>query len=55
MWGILLMTCGEFERDRWLLVVEMSRIVGAGEWLEEYGSVCKDDKVHCCWEKVWRE
>ena len=31
------MTCGEFERDWWVLAYEVSRIVGAGEWLEKYG------------------
>ena len=31
----LLVTCGEFERDCWVQVDEVSRIVGAGEWLEE--------------------
>ena len=41
----LLMTCGEFERDRWALVDKVSRIVGAGEWLEKYGRVCKEGKV----------
>ena len=30
----LLLTCGDFESDRWVLVDEVSRIVGAGEWLE---------------------
>ena len=24
---------------------EVSRIVGAGQWLEEYGRVCKEGKV----------
>ena len=33
----ILVICGEFERDWWVLVDEVSRIVGAG--LEEYGSV----------------
>ena len=37
--------CGEFERDRWVLADEVSRIVGAGEWLEEYERVCKEGKV----------
>ena len=41
----LLVTCGEFERDQWVLADEVSRIVGAGEWLEEYGRVCKKGKV----------
>ena len=31
----LLVTCGGFERDRWVLVDEVSRIVGTGEWLKE--------------------
>ena len=36
----LLVTCGEFERDRQVLEDEVSRIVvGAEEWLEEYGRV----------------
>ena len=35
----LLVTCWEFERDRWVLVSEVSRIVGAEEWMEEYGRV----------------
>ena len=30
---------GVFERDWWVMVGEVSRIVGAGEWLEEYESV----------------
>ena len=42
------MTCGGFERDRWVLADEASRIVGAGEWLEEYGRVCKEIKLACC-------
>ena len=33
----------------------MIRIVGAGEWLAEYGRVCKSIRWHWCWEKVWRE
>ena len=33
----------------------VSRIIGAGEWLEEYGRVCKEDKVACYWGKVWME
>ena len=41
----LLVMCGEYERDRWVLVDEVSRIVGAGEWLEEYGGVYKEGKV----------
>ena len=41
----LLVTCGEFERDWWILVDEVSRIVGAGEWLEEYRRVFKEGKV----------
>ena len=43
----LLMTCGEFERDRWVLMDEVSRIVWACEWLEKYGRVCKEGKVAC--------
>ena len=39
------MTCGEFERGQWVLADEVSRIVGAGERLEEYGRVCKEGKV----------
>ena len=39
------MTCGEFERDWCVLADEVGRIVGAGEWLEEYGRVCKEGKV----------
>ena len=35
----LLVTYGEFGRDRWVLVIEVSRIVGAGEWLVEFGRV----------------
>ena len=30
----LLLTCWEFESDRWGLVDEVNRIVGGGEWLE---------------------
>ena len=43
----LLVMCGEFERDRWLLADEVSRIAGAGEWLEE--------RWRWCWEKVSRK
>ena len=35
----LLVTCREFERDQSALVDKVSRIIGAGEWLAEYGSV----------------
>ena len=41
----LLMMCGEFERDRWVLADEVSRIVRSGEWLEEYGRVRKEGMV----------
>ena len=39
------MMCGKFERDRWVVADEVSRIVGVGKWLEEYGRVCKEGKV----------
>ena len=43
-------------RDRWVLAVEESRIVEAGgEWLKEYGRVCKEGKVALLLEKVCRE
>ena len=38
MWGILLVTCGEFERDRWVLAGDVSRIVGTGDG-RRYGRV----------------
>ena len=38
--GHLLVMCGKFEKDWWVLVDEVSRIVGAGVWLEEYERVC---------------
>ena len=38
-----LLVTGEFERDQWVLADEVSRIVGAGEWLEE--EECKEGKV----------
>ena len=41
----LLVMCGEFERDQWILADEVSRIVGAVDWLEEYGRVRKEGKV----------
>ena len=41
----LMEICGEFERERWVLVDEVSRIAGAEEWMVEYGRVCKEDKV----------
>ena len=41
----LLVKCGGFERDRLVLTDEVSRIVEAREWLEEYGRVCKEIKV----------
>ena len=34
-----LLTCTEFERDRWALTDEVNRIVETGKWLEEYRSV----------------
>ena len=37
----LLVMYGEFRKDRRVLADEVSRIVGIGEWLEEYGRVCK--------------
>ena len=51
----LLVMCGEFERDQWELLDEVSRIVWAAEWLEEYGRVCKESKVALLLGKVWRE
>ena len=36
---------GEFQKDQWVLADEVSRIVGAGEWMAEYGRVCKEGKV----------
>ena len=50
-----LVICEEFERDRWVLADEVSRIVGAGAWLEKYGRVCEEGRWHCCWEKLWKE
>ena len=48
----LLVTCGEFERDQWVLVDEVSRIVGAGEaggiWVS-----ARRVRWHCSWQKVW--
>ena len=44
----LSVTRGEFERDRWVLADEVSRIVGAGESLEEYGRVARKVRWHCC-------
>ena len=41
----LLVKCVEVKRNRWILMDEVSRIIGAGEWLEEYGRVCKEGKV----------
>ena len=41
----LLVTCGKFERDRWVVADEVSRTVGVGKWLEEYRKVCKEGKV----------
>ena len=35
----LLVMYGVFERDQWVLADEVSRIVGAGEWLKEHESV----------------
>ncbi len=37
-----------------VLADDLSRFVGAGEWLAEYGST-RRVSWHCCWEKVWRE
>ena len=36
--GHLLVTCGEFERDRWVLMDEVSRIAGIG-------GVCKEGEM----------
>ena len=41
-----LVGCGEFERDWKMLLEDVGRIVGAGEWTRR-------DRWHCCWEK-WR-
>ena len=38
---------GEFERDWWVLAEEVSRIVCAGEWLEEYGRYVMRGRWHC--------
>ena len=38
----LLVMCGEFEGGWWVLADVVSRIVGVGEWLGEYGRVCKE-------------
>lgn len=40
-----LVVCGEFEWDRQVLVDEVQRIVGAGEWIDEFGKVGKEGKV----------
>ena len=48
----LLVTCGGFKRDQWVLSDEVSGIAGTGEWLEEYGRVCMEGR---CWEKAWRK
>ena len=45
MWSIYWVVCGEYERDQWVLADEVGRIVGTGEWPEEYGRVCKEVKV----------
>ena len=50
--GAFIMTCGELEIDRWVLVDEMSIIIGAGGI---WKNVPKRGKWHCCWENMWRE
>ena len=44
----LLVMFGEFERDRWVLADEVSKIVGAEEIWKSVRSV----RWYCCWEKV---
>ena len=50
-----LVSCGEYERDRQVLLDDMCRIVGARVWLDEFWRVDEEDRWHCCWEKGWRE
>ena len=47
-----LVTCMEFKRDQWVLAEEVSSIMGLGEWLEEYGRVCKEGTVALLLGKV---
>ena len=60
-----LMVCREFGKDRHALVDEVRRIMGAGEWLDEFGNVGKEEKMALvlgkgvegvskdCWRKRW--
>ena len=47
-----LVGCGEFERNRLVLLFEVCRIVGAREWLEEFWSEDEEGKVRM-WESVY--
>ena len=40
-----LVGCGEFERDRQVLLDDVWRIVGAREWLNEFSRVDKEGKM----------
>ena len=40
-----LVGCGEFERDRLMLLDDVCRIVGAREWLDEFWRMEEDGKV----------
>ena len=43
------MTCGEFERDRWVLVDEVSRIIGLESDWRNMEECARGLRWHCCW------
>ena len=45
------MGCGEFERDRLMLLDVVCRIVGTREWLDEFWRVDEEGKVALLWGK----
>ena len=53
----LLVMCGEFEWDRWVLSDKVSRIVGDGGWrvAGEIRKRVKEVKVALLLGEVWRE
>ena len=49
-----LVGCGEFERDRLMLLDDVCRIVGAREYLVEFWRVDEEERWHCYWKMGWR-
>ena len=43
----------EFERDKPVLLDDLCKVMGAGEWLDELGKLVTRESWIYCWESVW--